>query len=76
MGKAGRVLKTVMETHGISQGKLAAVMGIGSSNVYRWANEIRDPTSETVIAIIKALETINADAASEFKQRYVGDSES
>ncbi len=76
MGKAGRVLKTVMENHGISQGKLAAVMKIGSSNVYRWANEVRDPTSETVIAIIKALEEINPDAAAEFKSRYMDDSDS
>ena len=64
-----------MEKYGISQGKLAAVMNIGSSNVYRWANEVRDPTSETVIAIIKALEAINPDAAAEFRSRYIDDSE-
>ena len=75
MGKAGRVLKTVMEHYGISQGKLAAVMGIGSSNVYRWANEVRDPNSETVLAIIKALGEINSDAAAEFKRLYLDDSE-
>ena len=73
MGRAGKVLKTVMETHGISQGKLAAVMGIGSSNVYRWANEVRDPSSETVISLIKALKQIQPDAAEEFKSLYLQD---
>jgi len=76
MGKAGRVLKTVMQSYSISQGKLAAAMGIGASNVYRWANEVRDPTSETVIAIIQALEGINPEAAAEFKRLYIDNAES
>ncbi|HEY9628248.1 MAG TPA: helix-turn-helix transcriptional regulator [Coleofasciculaceae cyanobacterium] len=71
MGKAGRVLKTVMQSYGISQGKLAAAMGIGSSNVYRWANEIRDPGSETVMNILAALENLNPDAAAEFRKLYI-----
>ena len=71
MGKAGRVLKTVMQSYGISQGRLAAAMGIGASNVYRWANEVRDPNSETVLSIIQALEKINPDAAAEFKRLYM-----
>jgi transcriptional regulator with XRE-family HTH domain len=71
MGKAGRVLKTVMQSYGISQGKLAAAMGIGSSNVYRWANEIRDPGSETVMSILTALENLNPDAAVEFRKLYM-----
>ena len=71
MGKAGRVLKTVMQSYGISQGKLAAAMGIGSSNVYRWANEIRDPGSETVMSILAALENLNPDAAAEFRKLYM-----
>jgi len=73
MGKAGRVLKTVMQSYGISQGKLAAAMGIGSSNVYRWANEIRDPGSETVMSILEALEGLNPEAAAEFRRLYMGD---
>lgn len=73
MGKAGRVLKTVLERYNISQIKLAAQLGVGRSNVYRWANEVRDPTSETVIAIIKALEEINPEAAVEFKKQYMDD---
>jgi transcriptional regulator with XRE-family HTH domain len=75
MGKAGRVLKVVLEKYNISQIKLADRLGVGRSNVYRWANEVRDPTSETVIAIIKALEEISPDAAVEFKSRYVDNSE-
>jgi transcriptional regulator with XRE-family HTH domain len=73
MGRAGKVLKTVLEKYEISQGKLAAVMGVGSSNVYRWANEIRDPSSETVIAIVEALKTVNDQAAEEFAALYFGD---
>lgn len=74
MGKAGRVLKTVMQSYGISQGKLAAAMGIGASNVYRWANEIRDPGSETVMKILEALEKLNPDAAAEYRKLYMSPS--
>lgn len=73
MGKAGKVLKSVLEKYGISQGKLAAVMGVGSSNVYRWANEIRDPSSETVLTIVKSLYRIDVNAAEEFKTLYLTD---
>lgn len=75
MGKAGRVLRVVLERYNISQIKLADRLGVGRSNVYRWANEVRDPTSETVMAIIKALEEINPDAAAEFRNRYINDPE-
>jgi len=74
MGKAGRVLKTVLQNYGISQGKLAAAMGLGSSNVYRWVNEIRDPNSETVVRIVEALARINPEAEAEFRRLYMGDS--
>jgi transcriptional regulator with XRE-family HTH domain len=73
MGRAGNVLKTVLEKYEISQGKLATVMGIGSSNVFRWANELRDPSSETLLAIIRALYKIDAAAAEEFKSLYLSD---
>ncbi len=73
MGRAGKVLKVVMEKHGISQGRLAAVMGIGASNIYRWANEVRDPSSETVISLIKALKQIQPKAAEDFKTLYLKD---
>jgi transcriptional regulator with XRE-family HTH domain len=76
MGKAGKVLKTVLDRYGISQGKLAAVMGIGSSNVYRWCNEIRDPNSETVMRMLDAIAKIDPHAAAEFRQLYIGDAPS
>ncbi|MBE9141431.1 helix-turn-helix transcriptional regulator [Nodosilinea sp. LEGE 07088] len=71
MGKAGRVLGQVLEDYGISQTKLANELGIGRSNVYRWVNEVRDPNSETVLEIIKALEGISPEAASQFKRLYM-----
>ena len=75
MGKAGRVLKIVLESYDISQTDLAEVLGVGRSNVYRWVNEVRDPNSETVVSIMKALATINPDAATEFKRLYLSDFE-
>lgn len=49
-------------------------MGIGSSNVYRWVNEIRDPNSETVVRIVEALESIEPNASEEFRRLlYLGD---
>lgn len=57
----------------ISQGKLVAVLELGSSNIYLWANEICDPGSERVIPIIEASEEINLDAALEFRKLYMED---
>lgn len=71
MGKAGRVLKQVLEDYSISQTQLANTLGVGRSNVYRWVNEVRDPNSETVLSIIEALEKINTDAASMFRKLYI-----
>jgi DNA-binding phage protein len=71
MGKAGRVLRQVLEDYSISQTKLANELGIGRSNVYRWVNEVRDPNSETVLDIVKALEGISPKAATQFKQLYM-----
>ena len=73
MGKAGRVLKQVLETYNISQYSLAATLGIERTNVYRWVHEIRDPTSETLVEIVKALRTLNSEAAETFVQKYLGD---
>ncbi|MEM9218774.1 MAG: helix-turn-helix transcriptional regulator [Cyanobacteria bacterium P01_F01_bin.150] len=73
MGKAGQTLKQVLDTYSISQTKLAQELGVGRSNVYRWVNEVRDPNSETVINIVKALENINPDAAKDFRVGYMGD---
>lgn len=72
MGQAGKALKKVLETYDISQYRLAAELGVGRSNVYRWVNEIRDPTAETVKDIVDVLRKINPDAAEEFIRLYLG----
>jgi transcriptional regulator with XRE-family HTH domain len=73
MGKAGKALKQVLETYGISQNQLAVRMGTGRSNVNRWLNEIMDPSAETVLEIRDALKQINPAAAQEFIRLYLGD---
>jgi predicted transcriptional regulator len=75
MGKAGRVLRRVLEDYSISQTKLANELGVGRSNVYRWVNEVRDPNSETVLSIVRALEDIRPEAATKFKQLYMSSGE-
>lgn len=73
MGKAGKVLKEVLDDYGISQTQLASELNIGRSNVYRWVNEVRDPNSETVIDIIRVLKKLNQEAARVFVEKYVLD---
>jgi transcriptional regulator with XRE-family HTH domain len=72
MGQAGKALKKVLETHDISQYRLAAELGLGRSNVYRWVNEVRDPTAETVKDIVQVLRKINPVAAEDFIRLYLG----
>ncbi|WOB43108.1 helix-turn-helix transcriptional regulator [Thermoleptolyngbya oregonensis NK1-22] len=74
MGKAGNALKMALETYGISQTQLAKTLGIGRSNVYRWVNGVRDPNSETLVLIVKALSELNPEAASLFKRLYMDES--
>ncbi|MBT9312116.1 helix-turn-helix domain-containing protein [Leptothoe kymatousa] len=71
MGKAGKVLKEVLDDYGISQTQLAQELNIGRSNVYRWVNEVRDPNSETVIEIIRVLKKLDQEAAKTFVEKYV-----
>ncbi|HIK30520.1 MAG TPA: helix-turn-helix transcriptional regulator [Oscillatoriales cyanobacterium M4454_W2019_049] len=73
MGKAGQALRQVLESHGISQNKLATVMGTPRSIVFKWFHEQRDPTAETVDEIAKALQQINPSAAAEFVRLYLGE---
>ncbi len=75
MSKAGKALKQVLETYGISQNQLAAIMGIGRSSINRWVNENRDPASEAVLEIRKGLQQINSDAARDFIRLYLDDVE-
>jgi len=70
MGQAGKALRQVLETYGISQNHVAVKMGIGRSNVYRWVNEVRDPRAEMVLQLRDALQEINPKAAAEFVRLY------
>lgn len=73
MGRAGKALKQVLETYGISQNQVAVKMGIGRSNIYRWVNEVRDPGAEMVLQLRDALRQINPDAAEAFVRSYLDD---
>jgi len=74
MGRAGKALRQVLENHGITQNRLAVVMGITRSSVHRWVNEIGDPVADAVIEIRDALQKINPEAAQEFIRLYLGES--
>lgn len=71
MGRAGKALKQVLDTYGITQNQLAVAMGIRRSNVSRWVSEIRDPVAETMLEIRDGLQKINAEAAEEFIRLYL-----
>jgi plasmid maintenance system antidote protein VapI len=72
MGKAGQVLKHVLEKYNVSQYSLAKSLKVERTNVYRWVHELRDPTAETLLDIVKALKTLNKQAAEEFVRLYLG----
>lgn len=73
MGKAGKVLRQVLQTHGISQNKLAVTMELRNTVVARWFHEQVDPTSETIVKLVTALNQIDPEAAKAFVQLYLGD---
>jgi transcriptional regulator with XRE-family HTH domain len=73
MGKAGKVLRQVLQAHSISQNKLAVAMGLRNTVVARWFHEQVDPNSETVVNIVTALNQLSPEAAQEFVQLYLGD---
>lgn len=73
MGKAGRALRQVLETYGISQNRLAVTMGINRSTVFQWVNEVSDPLAEAVTEVIKALNQLDKAAAREFISLYLED---
>lgn len=72
MGKAGKALRQVLTTYGISQNQLAVTMGVGRSTVHYWFNETQDPLAESVIEIIAALQKIDENAAKDFVRSYLG----
>ena len=71
MGKAGKALRQVLGTYGISQNRLAVTMGINRSTVYQWVNEASDPLAEAVTEIVKALQIIDESAAEDFINLYL-----
>lgn len=72
MGKAGKALRQVLEKHSISQNRLAVTMGLSRSTVNQWFHEATDPSAESVLQIIAALEALNKAAASDFIALYLG----
>jgi plasmid maintenance system antidote protein VapI len=73
MGKAGKALKQVLETYGISQNKLAVALGVKPFVVFRWFHEQTDPSAETVVDMARVLQSINPTAAAEFVRLYLGE---
>ncbi len=73
MGKAGKALRQVLETYGISQNKLAVALGVKPFVVFRWFHEQTDPSAETVLDIAKALQGIDPAAAKEYVRLYIGE---
>jgi transcriptional regulator with XRE-family HTH domain len=72
MGKAGKALKQVLEQYGISQNKLAVLLGVQRYMVYRWFHEQVDPSGEAIAEITQALNQLNPEAATAFIQQYLG----
>ena len=75
MGKAGKALKQVLDTYGISQNRLAVVMEVGRSNVHRWVYEVADHVGDAILEIRKGLQKINPAAAEEFIRLYLDESD-
>ena len=73
MGRAGRALKQVLQLHNISQNTLASMLDIDRATVYKWFHEKREPTSETIVKITRALKQVKFEAAENFVQLYLGD---
>lgn len=73
MGKAGSVLRQVLEEYEVSQYSLAVALNIERNSVYRWVNEKSDPTGETILDIVRALKNLNPEASKAFVERYLGE---
>lgn len=70
MGQASIALQQVLQTYHIPESQLAQELGVSRSTVRNWTEEIRDPYSEQVRAIVKALRRLNPQAADTFKVLY------
>ncbi|MEA5499191.1 HNH endonuclease domain-containing protein [Limnoraphis robusta Tam1] len=73
MGKAGEALKQTLESYKISQNQLATALNAKRPVINRWFHSQVDPTAETVVDILKALQNINPEASQEFVKLYLGD---
>jgi len=73
MGRAGKALRQTLESHHISQNKLAVALGIPRSVVYHWFHEHVDPGGETIAGIVQAINRLSPAAAEQFVQLYLGD---
>ncbi|HIK51354.1 MAG TPA: helix-turn-helix transcriptional regulator [Oscillatoriales cyanobacterium M59_W2019_021] len=73
MGKAGKALRQVLESYGISQNQLAVQIGAKPSVVFRWFHQKTDPSGNTIDEIAKALQQIDPSAATEFVRLYLGE---
>lgn len=71
MGRAGQALKETLATYGLSQNKLAVTLGMERTVVYRWVHELVDPTGETIVDIVRALNQLDPDAAKAFIALYL-----
>lgn len=72
MGQAGRALRHVLRSYGISQNRLAVGMDVNRSTINNWFSEARDPAAEAIPKIISTLITINPAAARDFVELYLG----
>ena len=73
MTQAGKALKQVLATYGISQNKLAVTMGVDRASVNRWVHEQRDPAGDVIVEIQAALKQLNPEAAEAFSRLFWGD---
>lgn len=71
MGKAGKVLRQVLDEYEVSQYSLAAALNIERNSVDRWVNEKSDPSGETIVELVRALKTLQPKAAKVFVERYL-----
>ncbi|MEO0758518.1 MAG: helix-turn-helix transcriptional regulator [Cyanobacteria bacterium J06648_16] len=72
MGRASQALKQVLETYGISQNRLAVMLDIDRSAVFKWVHDQREPSSERIVMITQMLKTLDPSAAKEFVRLYLG----
>ncbi len=61
-----------LQQYNIAQNRLAVAMGINRATISHWFAETRDPTAESIPAIVDALEQLNPEAARAFVEAYLG----